>query len=283
MSTLHNVVVHVGTLCSKETTSKSTTVFTPQTNYVSNYVSTIRSFPGQYHHVYFNITWQTGTIWILTIAYILTVYGNFASGTIKTKTKNNDQCLFVECLRHLIKSVQNGNYNYPYCLTFLASFYTHYFTWWVYVGYFNDDYYEQFYHQTLFTITEIYSTFQIYTIARSKRRPVELMTNIEFDQSVFKLAMILTISTSHLTVGSLDQFIEHNVLGKGEAYQRYRNAGLIISDVVGVFLPLFDLLRIFHYKSCKMEKSAPDEIYNRSKTLIICFIYFIVFVCISQL
>ena len=39
-------------------------------------------------------------------------------------------------------------------ILFIAAIYPHYYAWWAYVNYYNDDFYKQFYHQLFFTITE---------------------------------------------------------------------------------------------------------------------------------
>ncbi len=44
------------------------------------------------------------------------------------------------------------------CVLFLSVIYSHYYAWWAYFNYFNDDYYEQIWHQLLFTVTEMVST-----------------------------------------------------------------------------------------------------------------------------
>ena len=39
--------------------------------------------------------------------------------------------------------------------------YPHYYAWWAYVNYYNDDYYSQFWHQLFFTVTELMSTLVV--------------------------------------------------------------------------------------------------------------------------
>ena len=40
-------------------------------------------------------------------------------------------------------------------LCFLGSVYPHYYAWWAYFNYINDDFYEQCIHQLVFTVTEV--------------------------------------------------------------------------------------------------------------------------------
>ena len=43
-------------------------------------------------------------------------------------------------------------------ILFASVIYPHYYAWWAYVNYYNDDYYNQFWHQLFFTVTELAST-----------------------------------------------------------------------------------------------------------------------------
>ena len=47
---------------------------------------------------------------------------------------------------------------------FLAAIYPHYYAWWAYVNYYNDDYYKQFWHQLFFTVTELASTVTVFNL-----------------------------------------------------------------------------------------------------------------------
>ena len=47
------------------------------------------------------------------------------------------------------------------CLLFLSVLFPHYYAWWAYFNYYNDDYYAQFWHQFFFTATELISTFMV--------------------------------------------------------------------------------------------------------------------------
>ena len=43
-------------------------------------------------------------------------------------------------------------------LLFSITIYPHYYSWWMYVNYYNDDFYNQYWHQLFFTVTELIST-----------------------------------------------------------------------------------------------------------------------------
>ena len=44
------------------------------------------------------------------------------------------------------------------CLLFISSIFPHYYAWWMYFNYYNDDYFAQWWHQTFFEVTELIST-----------------------------------------------------------------------------------------------------------------------------
>ena len=43
-------------------------------------------------------------------------------------------------------------------ILFFSSIYPHYYAWWSYFNYYNDDFYSQCWHQLFFTVTEMVST-----------------------------------------------------------------------------------------------------------------------------
>ena len=71
------------------------------------------------------------------------------------------------------------------------------------------------------------------------------MTELEMETAINRYVIVFAVSFAHVAVGSLDQFIDHNIKGHGHISQQSRNAGLVICDFLGVFLPLFDLFQIW--------------------------------------
>ena len=117
-------------------------------------------------------------------------------------------------------------------------------------SYFNDDFYDQLFHQTLFSLTEIYASYTVLKLATS-RSPLRQDDNClhirDLDKEFTRLSMLCSISLAHLAVGSLDQFIEQNVRGVGHFSQQSRNAGFILPDAFGVLLPIRDLFNLLPY------------------------------------
>ena len=49
-------------------------------------------------------------------------------------------------------------------ILFLVAVYPHYYAWWIYLNYYNDDFYKQFWHQLFFTVTELTSTVTVFNL-----------------------------------------------------------------------------------------------------------------------
>ena len=59
-----------------------------------------------------------------------------------------------------------GNARPRMVLLFISAIYPHYYAWWAYVNYYNDDYYKQFWHQLFFTVTELVSTITVFSLVK---------------------------------------------------------------------------------------------------------------------
>ena len=144
------------------------------------------------------------------------------------------------------KLMSASNIRLNYLFLFFASLYTHYYTWWMHFGYINDDFFSEIYHQTLFTSTELYSTWLILLLATTKYTPFELQTNEERFQTLFKYSIIFVISFAHVVVGFVDQFIDHIFYGSGHVSQHARDIGLVIPDLAILTVSLIDLLKFWN-------------------------------------
>lgn len=81
--------------------------------------------------MYFNATENTMKIWILTVIAIIALY---------------------ECAKHLINLMIHKSARYSMIFLFCLSIFSHYYAWWAYVNYYNDDFFSQWNHQTLFSV-----------------------------------------------------------------------------------------------------------------------------------
>lgn len=98
---------------------------------------TYESGIASYKHLYFNATENTLKIWIITVVATITLY---------------------ECAKHLIYLIITKSIRYSMVLLFCLSIFSHYYAWWAYVNYYNDDFYSQWNHQMFFTVSDPYIT-----------------------------------------------------------------------------------------------------------------------------
>lgn len=166
-------------------------------------------------------------IWISTVFCILALY---------------------ECCKHIITLIIEGRARYLMCILFLSSLFAHYYTWWVYVNYWNDDFYSQWNHQLFFTVTEILSTILVVHLAST----ANALTSR-------KVAVVASIAIVHILAGGLDQFLANVVFGEGHAHQVLRDLAFMIPDVFHVLLPVLELLRGRNRSAgwCNMRKDLP--------------------------
>jgi len=167
---------------------------------------------GIYKHIYFNVTLQTFVIWSITVTSIIALY---------------------ESVKYLINLALYNQLRYRMLIVFLSSVYPHYYSWWSNFNYFNDDFYSQFSHQMLFTITELASTLMVLYLANS---------NIKATPA--KLLVIVTIAASHVFVSCWDQFISNVLLREGFLHQVMRDIGFMLPDIIHIVLPVQELIAI---------------------------------------
>ncbi|RZF38952.1 hypothetical protein LSTR_LSTR016735, partial [Laodelphax striatellus] len=79
---------------------------------------------------------------------------------------------------------------------------------WIYVNYWNDDYYSQWNHQLVFTVTELLSTMLVLSLANK---------NEAF--SHYKALAVSVVGLSHIIAGGWDQFVLNVVRGEGRSHQ----------------------------------------------------------------
>ena len=177
--------------------------------------------PG-YHHVYFNVTHQTLKIWAVTLAYVLATY---------------ETCKFIVklCFRRQLRLFM--------ILPLLASIYPHYYSWWSYFNYWNDDFYFQWNHQLFFSITELISTILV-ILACDSSRPIYWM----------ELLAVIDIALVHIITSSGDQFWTNIIQNRGMWHQRVRDVGFMVPDLINLVVPLFYLWQLAKQKRTTVGK-----------------------------
>ena len=164
-----------------------------------------------YKHVYFNITSNTFKIWASTVVCAIAFY---------------------ETICYLVHLGINRCLRLSMFILFIAVLYPHYYTWWSFFNYINDDFYKQWYHQTFFSLTELMSTFTVLYLADRKRPTTPRL-----------LLVIINIAILHILAAGGDQFVVNVFLRQGEWHQWMRDIGFMLPDIVNIVLPLLEWKR----------------------------------------
>ncbi len=139
--------------------------------------------------------------------------------------------LCYETTKHLVRLYQTGTLRKQWLLLLISSIYPHYYTWWSYFNAWNDDFYEQWWHQALFSITELVSTLYVIQLCdlhnSVQRRPI---------------MVIFVIAVFHIVASGLDQFISNVVYQQGEWYQTARDLGFMTVDLLHLVISAHQLL-----------------------------------------
>ncbi|KAL0123141.1 hypothetical protein PUN28_007639 [Cardiocondyla obscurior] len=164
-----------------------------------------------YKHMYFNATSNMLKIWMLVVIGVITFY---------------------ETMKHLARLAIKQRLRQSMMLLFSSALFSNYYSWWVYINYWNDDFYSQWYHQLFFTITELISTCWVVYLA-DKKNPIT-------HRKAFGIAAIALL---HIVAGGWDQFFVNVVRGEGHAHQVIRDLGFMIPDILHVVVPVWLIKR----------------------------------------
>lgn len=115
----------------------------------------------------------------------------------------------------------------------VASMYPHYYGWWGFINYLNEDFYPQWWHQVFFSVTELFSTLIVVHLC-----------NKENKTETWKLLVILNINLMHIIVNSLDQFIGNVIYRQAQHFEVARDFGLMIPDIFHVLIAYFEIMRL---------------------------------------
>lgn len=137
---------------------------------------------------------------------------------------------FYECLRHLVGLAWNGQLRMSMLVLFVTSVYPHYYGWWNFINYYNEDFFPQYWHQFFFSVTEILSTAMVLHLC-----------NVDNETESWKLLLIFNINTMHVIISSLDQFIVNVIHGEGQVFEAFRDLGLMMPDIFHVLVCYFEI------------------------------------------
>lgn len=164
-----------------------------------------------YKHMYFNATFEMLIIWILTLVTIILAYESF---------------------KRLLNLYSTGNLRWRMLILFLLDIYPNYYSYWSYFNYTNDGFYAQVYHQLFFTTTELVSTWNVFRLC-SKDTKMESGS----------VMCIVAISIIHILLGGVDQFFVQLILWKEKTFQRARNIGFVLPDILHVILTIQEMAK----------------------------------------
>ncbi|XP_066589937.1 uncharacterized protein [Prorops nasuta] len=184
-----------------------------------------------YKHMYFNATTNTLKIWITVVIGIITFY---------------------ETVKYLTWLAFQQRLRLSMMILFATAVFSHYYSWWVYINYWNDDFYSQWYHQFFFSSTELISTLLVIHLADNK--------NTITHRKAFGIAAIAIL---HILAGGWDQFFTNVVRGEGYAHQVVRDLGFMIPDILHVAIPLWSM----NYKNCLLPGAGKRDHPNIKRDL----------------
>ncbi|XP_066275489.1 uncharacterized protein [Branchiostoma lanceolatum] len=170
-----------------------------------------------YRHIYFNVTPQTLNMWTLTIVAVLLTY---------------------ECVVYVVRVALRSKIRSSMLFLLLTAIHSHYYSWWVFIGYYNDDFYTKWWHQLTFTLTEMASTVVVVSQI-DKAVPI----------SPRALLFIASIALFHIMATGRDQFVESVLQSKGKFHQQYRDAAFMAGDVVLLNISSMELVRLLCRKN----------------------------------
>ncbi|XP_050718284.1 uncharacterized protein LOC126999566 isoform X2 [Eriocheir sinensis] len=168
--------------------------------------------PAGYKHVYFNVTANSLKIWMVTILAVLLLY---------------------EGIKRLTRLYLCREVRISMAVLFVSSIYPHYYSWWSYFNYWNDDFYSQWNHQLFFSITELVSTAY-----------VAYLMDKNVGVTASRALVIMDIAILHIATSGFDQFVSNVVQGNGRLHQVLRDIFFMVPDLLHLTLPFLELRKV---------------------------------------
>ncbi len=186
--------------------------------------------------MYFNATEQSAKIWLLTVLYVIGCY---------------------ESLKYLLQLWYRKELRFTMFILFGSVVYSHYYSFWGYVNYYNDDFYSQFYHQMFFTFTELCSTCVVLKLA-----------DVNVELSSGKLLVILDIAALHVLTAGWDQFVTNVIKQEGELHQVLRDIFFMLPDLLHIVIALYQLFQLAKIKKRPVTHLISNEQFFGSVLLV---------------
>lgn len=186
--------------------------------------------------MYFNATEQSAKIWLLTVLYVIACY---------------------ESLKYLLLLWHKKELRFSMFVLFGSVVYSHYYSFWGYVNYYNDDFYSQFNHQMFFSITELASTLVVLNLAD---------LNVELTSG--KLLTIIDIAALHVLTSGWDQFVTNVIKQEGELHQVLRDIFFMLPDLLHIVIAMFQLFQLAKIKKRPVTHLISNEQFFGSVLLV---------------
>jgi len=140
---------------------------------------------------------------------------------------------FYESVKYVVNLALDRKLNRRLMIILLASIYPNYYTWWVYLNVWNDDFYSHFFNQTISSVTDAILAGLVLSMCDNTRPPRPR-----------HLVFISAIGLFHIAANAFDQFVENVLYRNGTWYQCVRDIGLVSTDLIAFIVPLFELRRV---------------------------------------
>ena len=200
-----------------------------------------------YKHVYFNSTWNTFKMWALTIIAIIVTYESF---------------------RRVIELFLQRKLRGTMGLLFFSSLHSNYYAWWATWGYWNDEFYDQWYHQLFFTVTELITTTTVFRFL-DRRKPVQPLS----------MFIVANIALFHILSSSTDQFVLNVILLRGRLHQVLRDLGIMFTDLIYLSVSTYELKMYSRLTGESLSSLFFHEKHIRTLSTLtfVMFLYFLIF------
>ncbi|XP_067951161.1 uncharacterized protein [Watersipora subatra] len=188
----------------------------------------------KYKHWYFNATSNAFKIWCLVVFGLMLAY---------------------ECFKHILSCLMDKDIRYSMTILFISTIYPHYYSWWNYFNYYNEQFYDQWYHQLYFTISEIISSGIIIYLVRASHK-----------LETFHILAVFAINMSHVIIGGFDQFIINILYSHGSRPQVARDFGLLVPDILAITVLGYETRRLLFTRRIPLK-----DLFYREE-LLLCFL-----------
>lgn len=149
-----------------------------------------------------------------------------------------------ECTKYLTQLLLQSRVRYTMIVLFLLSIFSHYYAWWAYLNYYNDEYYNQWNHQLFFTVNDhllqkscllFHKIFSLQITELISTSFVLHLANAENVVTARKTLTIVGIASLHILASGVDQFISNVFRGEGYPHQ------VLWCDLKMIFFPTYDV------------------------------------------